>query len=122
MERNYRERNRYYRDNYDDYSRNKDKNRNRSYKIDDNYRNRDRDKPKEYRNRNIYNYVNRDDKYRIEIKLYMRIIIIINTEIEMIIIMKAENMINMIVIGNIAEVEAKASIRIKNIIEIEIKL
>ena len=62
MERNYRERNRYYRDNYDDYPRNTDKNRNRSYKLEDNYRNRD--KPKDYKNRNIYNYNNRDDKYR----------------------------------------------------------
>ncbi len=61
MERNYRERNRYYRDNYDDYSRNKDKFRNRNYKIDDNFRYRD--KPKDYyRNKNIYNY--REDKHR----------------------------------------------------------
>ena len=61
MERNYRERNRYYRDNYDDYSRNKDKFRNRNYKIDDNFRYRD--KPKDYyRNKNMYNY--REDKYR----------------------------------------------------------
>ena len=61
MERNYRERNRYYRDNYDDYSRNKDKFRNRNYKIDDNFRYRDKSKDY-YRNKNIYNY--REDKYR----------------------------------------------------------
>ena len=61
MERNYRDKNRYYRDNYDDYQRNKEKYRNRNYKIDDEFRNRDRE-----RNRDIYDYRDRsrEDKYR----------------------------------------------------------
>ena len=61
MERNYRERNRYYRDDYNDYPRNKDKFKNRNYKLEDDYRGRNR-------NRDSYNYRDRersrDDKYK----------------------------------------------------------
>ena len=39
-ERNYREKNRYYRDDYNDYPRNKDKFKNRNYKLEDDYRGR----------------------------------------------------------------------------------
>ena len=70
MERNYREKNRYYRDNYEDYNKNKDYYRNRYSKYEDDYKNRD--KPKYYyKNRDNYEYReserndSRDDiKYR----------------------------------------------------------
>ena len=59
MEKNYREKNGYYRDNYDDYPRNRDKYRNRNYKMDNDYRNRDMEKDS-YRKRYIYNYRERE--------------------------------------------------------------
>ena len=55
MDRKYREKNRYYRDNYEDFNTNKDSYRNRSFKYEDDYKNRD--KPKYYyKNRDNYDY------------------------------------------------------------------
>ena len=61
MEKNYREKNRYYRDrdNYEDYPRNKDKYKYRNYRMNNEYRNRDMEKDS-YRKRDIYDYRERE--------------------------------------------------------------
>ena len=68
MDRNYNEKNKYYKDSYEDYQRNKDKFKNRNYKIENDYRRKDKSKDY-YRNRDLYNYKERErsrdrDDYR----------------------------------------------------------
>ena len=56
MDRNYRDKNKYYKDSYEDYQRNKNKFRNRNYRIENDYRKKD-----SYRSRdNIYDYREKD--------------------------------------------------------------
>ena len=68
MERNFREKNKYYKESYEGHQRNKDKFKNRSYKIENDFRKKDRQKDY-FRNREIYNYKERErsrerDDYR----------------------------------------------------------
>ena len=59
MERNFREKNNYYKESYEGHQRNNDKFKNRSYKIENDFRKKD--KQKDYiRNREIYNYKERE--------------------------------------------------------------